>query len=480
MTQLLLASTLYQCLSLAAADDAGLLPGEAGEERILVLANSSQVPEVTGRLQDTPGFDRVAARFDRVLDLGALIYPRRPPQFGPQHEELRMWQTLLRSHWELGDEPVRLVLDSVHVNPGIALSRIFSEAPLVVHSDGLMVYGPTRAALAPEIAQRLDGLLYLDLVPGLTPQLLREYQAPTTAIAAAALRTVVMEMADAPDAELDRVLNQVNSTAGGIQEPLAVSAGSHARPPSSALILGQYLTELKLISREEEAQLHFDMLLTAAERGVRTCIFKPHPSAGRASTQKLVAEANRLGMDIVVLDLPVPAEVVMAKAQPDLVIGAFSTAMATARYVFHIDAAAVGTSLLLERITPYENSNRIPITIVDALLVRALDAPAGGSHRDAPAPAALQQLVDAVAYCMQPVNLASLRGHAIWFLDSAAGCDVTRYFKRRRLTSLDLPGSLPAGRRALALASRVPPAVRTRVPRRMRGLSRRVLAAVAG
>jgi len=61
MMQLLVASTSYQCLSLAAAADACVLP--EATERILVLANSSQVPELSPALTEHRGFAAIAARF---------------------------------------------------------------------------------------------------------------------------------------------------------------------------------------------------------------------------------------------------------------------------------------------------------------------------------------------------------------------------------------------------------------------------------
>ena len=146
MKQLIVASTFYQCLSLAAAVDAGVLPD--ADERILVLANSSQVPELSPALQEHQGFAAVATRFDRVVDLAALLYPRRPVQFAPRSVELLTWQRLLRSHWDLGDAPVQIFMDSVQVNPALALAVIFDEADLYVHSDGLMTYSPTRKASA--------------------------------------------------------------------------------------------------------------------------------------------------------------------------------------------------------------------------------------------------------------------------------------------------------------------------------------------
>ncbi len=450
MTVLVVASTMYQCMSLAAATDAGVL-SEPGGERILVLANSSQVPEVTGPLQETPGFGRIAARFDRVLDLAELIYPRRPQQFSPAHEDLRMWQRLLRSHWSLGSGPVRLVLDSVHVNPGIALARIFNEATLTVHSDGLMVYGPTRNSLGLDISQRLDALLYLDLVPGLQPQLLREHQVATKAIPGAVLRAVIEELA----------------TEGPVPYALLEDHRDSAGSGKTGLILGQYLTGLQLITRAEEAELHLSMLKAAAARGVQRCVFKPHPSAGRAATHDLAVAAAELKIEATVLDPAEPAEVFLARARPHLVIGAFSTAMATARFLFRIDTVAVGTELLLVRLSPYENSNRIPVTIVDAVLKRGLDAPG-----EAPVTKTgqLQALVDAVGYCMQPEHLAPLRPQVMRYLNSIIAAEQLRYFKRRRLTALDLPGSLPAGRQTVILARKL--------PRPVRRLARRVTAAL--
>ncbi|GAB3518204.1 polysialyltransferase family glycosyltransferase [Arthrobacter monumenti] len=468
MTVLIVASTMYQCMSLAAAADAGQLTAD-GEERILVLANSSQVPEVTGRLQNSPGFELVAARFDRVLDLAELIYPRRPQQFSPAHEDLRMWQTLLRSHWSLGTEPIRLVLDSVHVNPGIALARIFTGATLTVHSDGLMVYGPTRTPLGLDISQRLDELLYLDLVPGLQPQLLREHGITTTAIPRDALRAVIDELAEGSAVDL----SSSEVSAGNLT---GVGTGNLTDNVNrTALILGQYLTELRLIDSDEEAELHRGMLEAAAGLGIKRCVFKPHPSAGRKATHELAEAATKLGLEFVVLDVAVPAEVVLALLSPDAVVGTFSTAMATARFLFGIETVAVGTELMLERLTPYENSNRIPVTIIDAVLVRGMTAPEdAGQH--------LQPLVEAVAYCMQPVNLATLRPMAMRYLSTAAGTENLRYFKRRRLTALDLPGSMPAGRQAVVLAKRLPPPMRKLGRRVLTGhvLGRRVLASVSG
>ncbi|GER23006.1 hypothetical protein NCCP1664_15020 [Zafaria cholistanensis] len=410
MIQLVAASTMFQVVSLAAMVDAGALPD--ADERVLVLANGAHQPELSPRIQDMAGFGALAARFDRVLDLAELLWPRRPAQFSPRRDELPLWERLLRSHWGLGTAPVQLVVESIQVNPAVALCRIFHDAPILVHSDGLMSYGPTRNGLPQPLCQRLDGIVYVDLVPGLEPLLLREHGPRRTAVGLAGLAAVFCEVADAtPDL------------------PAAASQGP------TALVLGQYLADLGILTAEEEAGLHRDMLRAARDRGVRTVVFKPHPSSGPPTARRLAEDAAGLGLGFMVLDSPVLAETAMAKMRPDVVISCFSTALATARYLLGIECQAVGTELLLERLTPYENSNRIPVTLIDALLVRSMPTPAedpdgtGGQ---------LQRLVEAVAYCMQSRQLPGLRSATTEFLRAGLP-QQARYFRRRRLSVLDLP-----------------------------------------
>ncbi|TJY64052.1 hypothetical protein E4J89_18935 [Arthrobacter sp. CAU 1506] len=432
MKQLIAASTLYQCISLAAMIDDGSLP--PADERILVLAGSAHQPELNERIQETPGFERIAARFDRIVDLGALLWPRRPGQFKPREEELALWETLLRSHWQLGSGPLQLIVESIQVDPAIALCRIFGDATVWVHSDGLMSYGPTRNAVSLSVAQRLDGIIYVDLVPGLHPQLLAEHQPTMVAVERPRLKAVIEDVA------------------AGISVP----GESGVSPDGTALILGQYLSDLGILTVEEEDLLHRTMLTQAANHGIRHCVFKPHPSAGPAATQHMRQTAKRLGISISVLESPVLAEVVMEKVQPDLVVSCFSTALITAKYVYGIETMAIGTEMLLERLTPYQNSNRIPVTIVDAIMVKGFEPP-GDRPGSQPVEQSLQALVEAVAYCMQPRILASARASTISFLEGA-GRDSLRYFKRLRLAKLELPAveypKEPASFRSLRVSGR--------------------------
>ena len=70
------------------------------------------------------------------------------------------------------------------------------------------------------------------------------------------------------------------------------------------------------------------------------------------------------------------------------------------------------------------------------------------------AAAPLQQLVEAVSYCMQAETLEVARVSAVAFLHQAQHTSDMRYFKRRRLTKLGLPGALP-GRQVLLPLGRV-------------------------
>ncbi len=170
------------------------------------------------------------------------------------------------------------------------------------------------------------------------------------------------------------------------------------------------------------------------------------------------------------LNAPVLAEVLYERLRPSLVVGCFSTALLTASTFYGLRVARTGTDMLLERIAPYQNSNRIPVTLVDALLPDVGDASAVGEWRAPDAQRVereLTGLVRAVGFCMQAEIHPGLRAEAERFLAANLDSRTRRYFKRRRLTSLALPGAVP---RQLAFL----PRNRTvrRVARRVRALKR--------
>ncbi|MFD0477363.1 polysialyltransferase family glycosyltransferase [Nonomuraea thailandensis] len=288
------------------------------------------------------------------------------------------------------------MLESIAVPPARTIAGLVRDCPISVYSDGLMSYGPTRDPLPAEIFRRIERLIHLDLVPGLKPLLLSEYGVAPEIL---------------PDERFLSIVHEVTATAPDMM------AGQ-------AIILGQYLSALELLTPEEEAGLHETMLKALVARGHTDVVFKPHPAAGRRHAQLLRAAADPLGVRLSVAGESVPAEVCFAALRPELVVGCFSTGLVTAQRYFGLQVASYGTDLVLERLAPYENSNRIPATIVDAMLPRL----SAQGHIERPPVTDLQALVRSVGYCMQAETYRGLRPDRIDF--------DRRYFKRKRLETL--------------------------------------------
>ncbi|MFV0134035.1 polysialyltransferase family glycosyltransferase [Streptomyces sp. HMX87] len=440
-TQIFLASTLYGAATLAAALDAGCF-APAGR-RVLLVSNNAATPETTPAVDEMPGFERLRPRFDDVLSWNEAISPFHPSGWGPRLEDVPLWERHLRLAWDIGDDDVALAVESIQVNPALGLAQIFTDAPVTVYADGLMSYGPTRNKIDPLVGSRVERLLHLDLVPGLEPLLLTEFGVGAEVVPASAFGKVLAELADTGD-------------------PLPEAA-------EPALLLGQYLSALNILSAEEEEDLHVRMLRGAVGLGHTRVVFKPHPTAPARFTRTLEQEAERLGAELTVLDTPVLAEVLYQRMRPALVVGCFSTALLTASALYGLPVARVGTGTLLERLTPYENSNRVPVTVVDALLPEVTDGAAVAEQRRGLDPGALTELVRTVGFAMQPRILPGLRPEAERYLAARLDSHTWRYFKKRRLTALGLPGGIP---QRLAFLPRS--AAARRVVRRVRSFRRSI------
>ncbi|MEU8824089.1 polysialyltransferase family glycosyltransferase [Streptomyces sp. NPDC048636] len=452
-TQIFLASTLYGAATLAAAIDAESI-GPA-DRRLLLICNNAATPETTPAVDDMPGFERLSGRFDRVLSWNETISPFHPGGWSPRPDDAPLWERHLRLLWDLGDDDIELVLESIQVNPAMAVAGVFQGAPIDVYADGLMSYGPTRNKLDPLIGTRIRRLIHLDLVPGLRPLLLTEFDVEPEILPTEVFTKVLAEVADAAPREV-----------ASASERIATGAGP-------ALMLGQYLSALDILTPQEEEELHVRMLRGMVALGHRTVVFKPHPTAPARWSRLLEKKAAELGAELTVLDTPVLAEVLYQRMRPALVVGCFSTALLTASVFYRLPVARIGTDVLLERLTPYQNSNRMPVTIVDALLPDLEDhraVAAGASPVDERAGRRLTGLVSAVGFAMQSKIYPGLRPAAERYLSAHLDAHTWRYFKRRRLTALALPGSVPS---QLAFIPRNE-AVR-RVARRARALKRAAL-----
>ncbi|MET7935158.1 polysialyltransferase family glycosyltransferase [Streptomyces sp. NPDC005322] len=452
-TQIFLASTLYGAATLAAAIDAASI-GPA-DRRLLLISNNAATPETTPSVDEMPGFERLRSRFDRVLSWNETISPFHPGGWSPRSDDAPLWERHLRLLWNLGDDDIELVLESIQVNPAMAVANVFQGAPIDIYADGLMSYGPTRNKLDPLIGTRIRRLLHLDLVPGLRPLLLTEFGVEPEVLPTEVFTKVLAEVADA-------------APRGVVSASERIATGT-----GPALVLGQYLSALDILTPQEEEELHVRMLRGAVALGHRTVVFKPHPTAPARWSRMLEKKAAELGAELTVMDTPVLAEVLYQRMRPGLVIGCFSTALLTASVFYGLPVARIGTEVLLERLSPYQNSNRIPVTIVDALLPDLEDhkaVAAGAQPVDERAGKRLTGLVAAVGFCMQAKIYPDLRPAAERYLAAHLDAHSWRYFKRRRLTALALPGSVPS---QLAFIPRNE-TVR-RVARRARALKRAAL-----
>ncbi|MFG3317498.1 polysialyltransferase family glycosyltransferase [Streptomyces sp. NPDC048171] len=421
-TQIFQVSTLYGAATLAAALDAGLFGPRHGARRVLLISNNAAIPETALRLDEMHGYGRITARFDSVVSWNEAIRPHHPSAWGPRGNDTALWQEAFRLAWGIDERDlVELAVESIQVNPARALAAIFSESAVHVYADGLMSYGPTREKLPLTIASRVRRLLHLDLIPGLRPLLLSEYG---------------VEPEIVPDDAFRAVLDEISRDAADDSELAPV-----IREKPTAVLLGQYLAAINILTAQEEEDLHVRMLTGAARAGHRSVVFKPHPTAPAGYTAALSKAAADAGVRLTVLDAPLLAETLYDRCAPELVVGCFSTAMVTASAYYDVPVARVGTALVMERLKPYPNSNRVPLAVVDHLVpdLERGEEPA----RVGAAPETLSPLVRAIGFCMQPKTYADLREPTEAWLRAQLAATPAHYFPELRLTELGLPGSRP-------------------------------------
>lgn len=409
MTQLFAIHSAYGLATAAAALDGGLL-GDHGE-RILVPFVSSRVPETSVSIAADPALASLRDRFDRIEDLDALLGPLHPSSWKPHASDLPLLRRLLIRAWGIDPGDLELLVQSPQIAPARTLMLLFPHARLTIIGDGLMTYSPMRVRMPHTVTARIGRVVHADVVPGLTP-LVGAPTATPVPVSPDLFRAVLAETAVAVDdtAELDSALDG----------------------ESTVLVLGQYLSALGLVSEGEEIALQKEMIDRAASRRPQHIVFKPHPAAPPRLSDALRDRARVHGVDFREYRGALAAEMLAERIDATAVIAGFSTALPTVQALFGREIDAVGADTVLARLTPYENSNRVPATIVDAL-TRA-DSP----YRD---PERMQLLIDAVGYAMQPVVAGHLRGRAEQLLTGIRPSDRDRYFAPERLAELRLPGA---------------------------------------
>lgn len=441
--RLLVASTPHGAALLAAAADAGLL-GTA-RERLLLVANTAPVPETVPAPDTLPGFRPLRDRFGRVLSWNAALAPLHPAAWAPRPDDAPLWERQLRSLWGLGDAAVELVVERVEAGPGQALARIFPDAPLTVYATGLSAYGPTPGRLDPLVGARVRRLLHPGLVPGLRPLLLAEFGVAAETVPGEALRAVAARAArELPDT---------------------------GAPEGAVVLLGQDPHAPGALPPGEEERAYGRLLRGLREAGHRAVVLAPHPADPAHRVRGIARQAAELGVELYEPQGAQPVEALYERLRPALVTGRSFGALLAASAVHGLPASHGGTAVPSAGAGAHEGGGPVAAVIADALLPggAASAGPADTTGTAGPAELAeLARLVRAVAFCAQPRVNPGLRGEAERFLAAHPEERVRRWFPRRLLASLALPGGLPAGLGPVVRS----PAVR-RAARRARALGRR-------
>ncbi|MFF7292976.1 polysialyltransferase family glycosyltransferase [Microbacterium sp. NPDC008134] len=410
MTQIFALHSAYGLATAAAAIDENVV--EENSDRVLVPFVSARVPEIVTGIGTDPALAALRARFDRIEDLDALLGPLHPSGWEPDAADLPLLERLLTRAWNLDADDLELFVQSPQVAPARTLMSLFPRARITIVGDGLMTYSPMRVPLDHAVRSRITRVLHADVVPGVVPL----------------VGSPVAASVPIPVAAFGRALGETD-----LGEPLIDTAG-HAIDDGTptAIVLGQYLSALGLLTPREEIALQRDLVDRAAAFAVERIVFKPHPAAPPLQTDAVRERALSHGVEFAVHRGPLAAELLVGRIDARAVVAAFSTALPTVHALRGTAIDSAGAAMLLRRLRPFENSNRVPLTIVDALTRE--DSP----YRE---PGRLQLLVDGVGYAMQPEIAGHLRERAELLLRDLPTVERDRYFAAERLRELRLPGA---------------------------------------
>lgn len=409
MTQIFALHSGYGLATAAAAIDSGLLDAASSVsagERLLVPFTSSRVPETVVGIAEDPGLRSLRARFDRIEPLADLLGPLHPSSWEPVDADLPLLERLFARAWHIDPRDLELFVQSPQVAPARTLMALFPHARITIVGDGLMTYSPMRVRLPYPVAARIERVVHADVVPGVRPL----------------VGSPRAEVVPVPPASFAAVLRETDATAC---DPVDDGA-------STVLVLGQYLSALGLMTAAEEVDLQKRLIDRAAQWAPQRIVFKPHPAAPPLVTAAVRGRAAAHGIEFVEYSGPLAAEPLAERLDAVAVVAGFSTALPTVHTLFGRAIGSAGNDTVLAALTPFENSNRIPATLVDALTRE------GCPYAD---PARLQLLIDAVGYAMQPEIAGHLRGRAEELLRGLDPDERDRYFTPRRLAELRLPGA---------------------------------------
>lgn len=310
-------------------------------DRVLVVSSTGLAPVLATRLDRLPELQGAVEKFSQVLDWNQFVAPDHPGHWNAIRGSKHAADVRLLIESNVG-EVSALVLMSLQASPAKALANVFSEVPITVYSDGLMAYGAVGKSLALHIGERVTKFVYLDLLDGVKPAAFRPYSATTY---------IPVKVGDYYD---------------WVSTTFSLTVPEVAITEPTAVVVGQYLADLNLISGEADDELAARMVSVAKAVGCTRVIVREHPGSARASTATDSLGIGKLGLELWLNAVP--------KQQRHLVtvISVFSTALLTAK-ALGFNVISVGTEEVLQ-LLPATNSNRLPVAICDSSLPTATAA----------------------------------------------------------------------------------------------------------
>lgn len=318
-------------------------PSEVPVRCVLLASINSRYPEVDDWFSSNETIRDLARReFDDVLLLNDEIFPVHPSAWNYH----KTWVSH-RERWHsyVGGKVTEVWVESLQVAPSRTLSLIFSDARIRVYSDGLMVYSPTRFKLPNSILRRVSDVYYVDYLEGIVPLLLEEAEPEYSAFPVAILKGFFDQMIAHPESNL--------------------STGER-----NVVFVGQALAYHKMMTDAEEVELYVEALVIIS-RDLRAGIpiFKPHPTASAATNREVARRFQRTtGADLEIVERDVPIESLLGRATVDAICGVFSTALFTVAQMYDVPAFSFRTKDVMCALSPFSNSNRIPLLAADIYL----------------------------------------------------------------------------------------------------------------
>lgn len=322
-------SSLPQLINVRSILAEGLIPEK---RKVLLLSDNTKYPEAWSALHEgIREKPELVEGFDKVVNYNELIYPYHPAQLSYSKANSDYYIFLKKM---IGEEHfTRLLVESIQVNPALFLCQIYSEAAIDVFADGLMVYSPTRDDLPENVLTRINRLYYVDYLDGIKPYLLMEANPEYIAI------------------PRENLLKNYKLVGKPVKKDKKI-----------ILIIGQYLTDLGIVTRNEEYKLYLDILKREYEQfgDEYRYIFRPHPAASPAYADTLVEFAAENIINLEIDNNICPVECLYNAQNTFRVTGIFSTTLFSMTYLYDCHAQSFFADEIYRRLTPLANSNHVP------------------------------------------------------------------------------------------------------------------------